>query len=373
MTTRLYQLAFRDTDGALVTVMDLTGAMQMRYSKELNTFGSFLLTLPADLARPVMGLLDGVVEVIWSDVAGQNVVDGVYLLRYQGYLGEGRTDAYTITGRGLEHLLWRRIFIAEDDPLVANGFSTKFGPADEVICEIVDEQGVNPATNAGRALTGLTVATPAGTYADVAFREESSETKVIELVKKLALAGGVDFWMDYDPAGPTFTFQTGTVGGDRRKSTNAPSGLPYVYFSPNMGNLDQPELVIDRSEEQNHVYVFGQGPAGTRLAYDQVGDGVGDSPWNDCEFGVQAKNTKTLDDWLTEAEAALKAERARLTSFKFTPQRGTRFARYGQDWFWGDRVTCAYRDQEFEMRITGVTVTVSPSGEQIDPEMALWA
>lgn len=371
MTTRLYQLAFRDTDGDLVTVLDLTGAMQMRYSKQVNSIGSFLLTLPADLAKPVMGLLDGVVEVIWSDDAGQNVVDGTYLLRYQGYLGQGRTDIYTITGRSLEHLLWRRIFLSEDDPLEANGFSTKFGSADTVIGEIVDEQCVNPAVNTDRALTGLVVETPAGAFPDVAFREESSETKVIELIKKLALAGEVDFWIDYSPTGPTFTFRTGTIGTDRRKSTNVPLRRPYVYFTPNMGNLDQPELIIDRSEEQNHVYVFGQGPAGTRLAYDKAGSGVTDSPWNDCEFGVQAKNTKMLDDWLTEADAALNAARAKLTAFTFQPQRGTQFARYGQDWFVGDLITAAYRNQEFEMRVSGITVTVQPNGEQIEPEMEL--
>lgn len=371
MSERTYQLAFRDTNGVLSTVMDLTGAELMRYSKKVNDIGSFLLTLPADLARPIMGVLDGVVQVIWSDAAGQNTVDGTYLLRHQAYLGEAMGDTYTIAGRSLEHLIWRRIFIAEDDPLVANGFSTKAGPADTVICEIIRDQCVSPAVNIERALAGLTIATPAGTYPLAAFREESSEARVLELVQKLARAGGVDFWIEYNPTGPAFTFRTGTIGTDRRKSIRQPLLQPYVYFAPQIGNLDQPELIVDRADELNHVYVFGQGPAGTRLTYDQVGEGADDSPWNDCEFGVQAKNTKTLDDWLTEAAAALNEKRASLSTFKFTPQRGMRFARYGQDWFLGDRVTAAYQSQEFEMRITGVTVTVAPDGEQVEPEMEL--
>lgn len=371
MTTRLYQLAFRDTDGDLVTVLDLTGAMTMRYSLAVKAFGSFLLTLPSELAKPVMGMLDGVVQVIWTDTPGVNVVDGSYLLRYQGYVGEGRTDIYTITGHTPEHLLWRRIFLSEDDPLEANGFSTKSDPADTLIREVVYEQCINPATNSSRALTGLTAPAAAGTYDTAAFREESSPTTVLALIKKIADARGVDFWIEYDEDGPTFTFYTGTIGSDRRKSTHEPLEQPYVYFSPNLGNLDEPELTIDRSEELNHVYVFGQGPAGSRLVYDQQGEGVNDSPWNDIEFGVQAKNTKTLDDWLTEADAALYAERAKLTSFKFRPQRGTQFARYGRDWFLGDRVTAAYQDQEVEMRIVGVTVDVTEDGEDIEPEMEL--
>ncbi len=371
MTTRLYQLAFRDTDGDLVTVMDLTGAMKMRYSLAVNSFGLFLLTLPSDLAKPVMGMLDGAVQVIWTDEPGQNVVDGTYLLRYKGYLGQGRTDIYTIAGYGPEHMLWRNIFLSEDDPAEANGFSTKSDPADTLIREVVYEQFINPAVNTSRVKTGLTAPAAAGTYDTAAFREESSDAKVLALIKKIADARGVDFWVDYDESGPTMTFQTGTIGTDRRKSTNEPLAQPYVYFSSQLGNLDEPELIIDRRNEQNHVYVFGQGPAGTRLAYDKVGEGATDSPWNDIEFGVQAKNTKTLDDWYIEADAALNAERAKLTGFTFRPQRGTQLARYGRDWFLGDLVTAAYQDTEVEVRVKGVTVDVTADSEEIEPEMEL--
>jgi hypothetical protein len=371
MTTRLYQLAFRDTSGDLVTIMDLTGAMNMRYSKVRNGFGSFLLTLPYDLAKPIMGVLDGVVQVIWTDGEGSNILDGNYLLRHKGFLGEDRTDIYTITGRSPEHLLTRRIFLSEDDPLEANGFSTKSGASDTIIREIVYEQMINPATNAARAFTGLSAPAAAGTYDFAAFREESSDAKVLTLIKKIADATGVDFWIDYDNSGPAFTFETGTIGTDRRKSTNQPLSQPYIYFSPQLGNLDQPELVIDRSEENNYVFVFGQGPAGSRLIYPKEGTGTADSPWNRCEFGVQAKNTKTVDDWITEADAALNDERSKLTSFTFNPQRGSQFARYGRDWFFGDKVTASYQDQEVEVRITGVTVNVTSGGETIDPEMEL--
>jgi len=370
---RIYQLAFRDTTGSLVTVMDLTGAVQMRYSKTLNGCGAFLLTLPADLSKPIMSTLDAVVQVIWSDEAGQNVIDGTYLLRRFAPVGEGLNDVFMVGGVGLEHLLWRRIFLSEDDPLEVNGFSTKSGPADTVMSQVIDEQCITPATNTSRALPGLQLGPVAGTGSSVAFREESSDTKVLELVRKLAAASGADFWVEYGQTGPTFTVQLGTVGTDRRKSTNSPLGLPYVYFAPQLGNLDQPELDMDRQEEQNHVYVFGQGPAGSRLVYGQVGSGAADSPWNDCEFGVQAKNTKTLDDWLTEADAALNDERTRLTSFTFRPQKDTRFALYGRDWFLGDKVTVAYQDHEFEMRIPTVEITVTSEGDDIKPTMELLA
>ncbi len=367
---KIYQLAFYAHSGGLQTVIDLSPTSQLRYSSVLNNFGAIEFTLPLRDSHPCMTTLDTVCVVYVSDGSGPMVEDGAYFLRYQNPMDVEGEDILVVAGYGVEYLLWNNIFIAEDDPLEANGFSTKSGAADTIMREIVVEQCVDPEINVTRAIPNLTVPAVPGTGDFVAFREEDSDTKVIEFLKKLARAGGVDFWMDYDPSTPTFTLHFGTRGTDKRKSTHYPTS-PYLYFSPNIGNIDLPRLEVDRREEANVVHVFGQGPGGTNLRYLEAGPGSLDSPWNRKEFGVHARNTKTLDDWLTEAANALTAERQKLTSFSFQPKLDSPGAEYREDWVVGDLVTAAYQDQEFEMRITEAVTTVTETMATTEPEMVL--
>lgn len=367
---RLYQLAFYNHAGELQTAMDLRRTVQLRYSRQLNGFGAIQFTVPLADAHPCLLTLDTVCVVYFADGGGPMIADGAYFLRKQNPLPEGDLDFLVIGGYSVEYILRGNIFIAEDDPLEANGFSTKSGDASTVMWEIVNEQCVNPAVNSARAIPNLVMATDPATGDFVAFREEDSDTKIIEFLKKLARSGSIDFWVEYDPAGPEYTVYFGVRGKDKRKSTNYPTS-PYLYFSPALGNIDQPSLDVDRRDEQNVVHVFGQGPAGTRLRYMVAGQGVNDSPWNRKEFGVQARNTKNLDDWQTEAANALAEERAKLTTFTFLPKATAPGALYYTDWRLGDLVTASYQEQEFEMRITGAETNVSDTEAFTSPEMEL--
>lgn len=367
---RLFQLAFYAHDGSLETVLDMNPLSQLRYARVLNNFGAIEFTLPLSEAHACLTTLDTVCVPMYADGSGPMTLDGAYFLRYQQPFDVDGEDVLVVAGYSVASLLWRNIFIAEDDPLEANGFCTKSGDASTVMWEIINEQCVNPATNSARAIPNLALAADPQVGAFVAFREEDNDTKVIEHIKKLGRAGGVDFWVDYDPTGPTFTVNLGTVGSDRRKSVNYPT-QPFLYFSPNLGNLDQPELTVDRREEQNFVYVFGQGPAGSNLRYGEAGVGLTDSPWNRLEFGVQARNTKTLDDWETAAADALKEQREQLTQFTFMPKFESPGAVYGVDWFLGDLVTTAYQNQEFEMRIASAETNIDPTLATTKPELTL--
>ena len=366
---RVYQVAFYNTDGALNTVLDLTNVLRMRYRKVLNMYGAFQMTVPYDLARPVMQTLDAPVQVMSSDGAGSMSVDGTYLLRHWNPITEDDRKVLVIAGVGLEHLLARRIFLADDDPDVANGFSTKSGAADDVIADIITDQAISPDTHASRQIANLAVASTASAGSSIAFREESSDVELLALLGKLADSSDVDFWIEFTASPLAFTVQVGTRGTDRRKSTY-PTG-PYTVFSSAIGNIDRPDYVLDRRDEKNHVWVFGQGPTGEDLVYNKEGSGLTDSPWNRCEVGVQARNTKTVDDWITEADAALADARRKLKAFSFTPRQGAVGAAYKTNWDLGDRVTVLEEDEEIEMRITAVTVDVDASGEHAEPEMEL--
>lgn len=367
---RLYQLAFYDHTGELQLAMGLEQLRQVRYSRQLNGFGALQFTLALADAHPCMTTLDTVCVVAFADGGGSLIEDGAYFLRKQTPLTENDQDILVVGGYSMEYVLQSNIFIAEDDPLEANGFSTKSGDASTVMWEIINEQCINPAVNAARAIPNLALSTDPEAGEFVAFREEDSDTKIIEFLKKLARSGQIDFWVQYSPSGPSFEVSLGTQGEDKRKSTHYPTS-PYLYFAPNLGNIDQAKLDVDRGDEQNVVHVFGQGPAGTRLRYMVAGQGITDSPWNRKEFGVQARNTKTLDDWETEAANALAEERVKLTTFSFLPLANTPGARYHTDWKLGDLVTASFQDQEFEMRIAGAETTVTESEAVTGPEMEL--
>lgn len=370
---RQFQLAFYDHSGALTHLMDLTGTMQLRYSRVVNGMGAIQFTLPATEARNEFIRLDTVCQVLYADGPGAMQTDGTFLLRYYEFMAndEGPDEVLVVAGHTLEHLFTRRIFRAEDDPQVANGYSTKDGPAEDVIASIVTDQCISPADDASRAIPNLEIAAYVATGETVYFREETNEVSVLEHIQRQAEAGGVDFWMTYDPTGPAFRLHLGKLGTDRRKSTNSPLNQPYVYFMPGAGTMLDHSLRFDRRDERNVVYVFGQGPTGNRLVYSRAGLGLNDSPWNRCEFGMEARNEVSVDGLTTDAIQALYSARRDLMSFTFVPSSGSLAAVYGRDYELGDLVTARAGGVEAEMRVMEVEITVEAGGVDVKPKMEI--
>lgn len=364
---RLYQLAFYDHHRELVDVLDASALSEVKYSRQLNNYGALQFTLRRDRAKSFHTIRDVLVELQVSVDGGPMTSEGAYLIRQAILLPGEPDDVWVIGAVGLEHLLARRIFLADDDPLVANGYSTKYDRASEVIASVVEDQCINPALRPERAIAGLSITPHSPSGDPLPFREQSSETKVLEHLKKLATAGHTDFWIEYDPVTETTPVHIGARGTDRRKSTNWPIS-PVVYFSPDNGAMAEPELDQDYREEQNAVFVFGQGPAGGRFIYSKSSTATTVSPWNRCEFGVTANQYTTIDDLFGEADAALINALASQTRFTFTvPQDGP--LQYLRDWFLGDLVNAGVAGVEFDMRVAGVTVTLNAEGMTVDPEL----
>lgn len=367
MSGRLYQLFIYDHQRELVDVLDASALSEVKYSRQLNNYGALQFTLPLARALPVHSQRDTLVRLMVS-VDGSTMQDeGAYLVRQWILLPGEPDDALVIGAVGLEHLLARRIFLADDDPLVANGYSTKYDVASEVIASVVENQCVMPSLRPERGIFGLYLAprTPSGD--PIPFREQSSETKVLEHLKKLATAGHVDFWIDFDSGAGDMPMHIGLRGADRRKATNWPIA-PVVYFSPDNRSMLEPELDQDYREEKNTVYVFGQGPAGGRFIYEKSSITVDESPWNRVEFGVTANQYTSIDDLFAEADAALISALATQTRLSFTIDPAGSLL-YLRDWFLGDLVNAGVAGVEFDMRVAGVTVTLNADGETVEPEL----
>ena len=367
MSERLYQLVFYDHHRNMVDLVDASALSEVKYARQLNNFGALQFTMRRDRAQPFHSARDVLVELQVSVDGGPVTSEGAYLIRQSILLPGEPDDVWVIGAVGLEHLLARRIFLADDDPQVANGYSTKYDVAGEVIASVVTDQCMSPALRPGRAIAGLTLAPRALSGDPIPFREPSSETTVLELIKKLATAGHTDFWMVYDAAAQNTPLHIGSRGTDRRKSTNWPIA-PVVYFSPDNGAMVEPELEQDYRDEKNTVFVFGQGPAGGRFIYSKSSTATTVSPWNRCEFGVTANQYTALDDLFGEADAALINALASQTRFAFTiPQEAP--LQYLRDWFVGDLVNAGVAGVEFDMRVAGVTVTLNAEGMTVEPEL----
>lgn len=367
MTELLYQLVFYNHHRDMVDLIDASSLSEVKYSRQLNNYGALQFTLRRDRAQSFHTIRDVLVQLQVSVDGGPMQSEGEYLIRQAILLPGEPEDVWVIGAVGLEHLLWRRIFLADDDPQVANGYSTKSGRASEVIASIVTNQCISPAQRPYRAISRFELAprTPSGD--PIPFREQSSETKVLEHLKKLATAGHTDFWIAFDPQTGNTPMYIEPRGTDRRKSTNWPIS-PVCYFSPDNGSMVEPELDQDYREEQNAVFVFGQGPAGGRFIYSKNSMAVSASPWNRCEFGVTANQYTTIDDLFGEADAALINALANQTRFTFTvPQDGP--LQYLRDWHLGDLVNAGVSGIEFDMRVAGVTVTLNAEGITVEPEL----
>jgi len=367
MSELLYQLVFYNHHRDMVDLIDASSLSEVKYSRQLNNYGALQFTMRADRAKSFHSIRDVLVQLQVSVDGGPMISEGEYLIRQSILLPGEPYDVLIIGAVGLEHLLFRRIFLADDDPLVANGYSTKYDRASEVIASVVTDQCIAPARRPGRAISGLTIAPHSPSGDPIPFREQSSETKVLELVKKLATAGRTDFWITFDAATKTTPMIIGRRGTDRRKSTNWPL-QPVCYFSPDNGSMTDPELEQDYREEKNTVFVFGQGPAGGRFVYGKSTPETTVSPWNRCEFGVTANQYTTIDDLFGEADAALINALANQTRFSFTiPQDAP--LQYLRDWFLGDLVNAGVSGVEFDMRVAGVTVTLNAEGVTVEPEL----
>jgi len=372
-----YQVAFYEPTGRLVYIHTLTAVDQMAYTRRLNGVGAFMMSLPRALRQPVMLRKDALAQVYRSDpVTGQMREDGTYFLRSAEHV-PGTYDGLVIGGVSAEHLFKRRVYNPDDDPNVAGGFSTKSGPAVTVMREVVTEQMIAPAVNNERAFPGLSLASIGeDTSPNYPFRREIGQQNVLDVLSDVAKATRLDFWLAFDgvdPAGyPKFVFHAGRRGTDRSKHSH-PAG-PYVYLTPSSGNLVEPQLTLDSTEEANAVYVLGKGANGNRLVYRQERSAaVVESPFNRVERAVESSEADTLDELLAAASTAL-AEGAPQVTFSFVPLVTAAGAIYQLDWRLGDVVTVGAYSYEMDARVTAVTVTLTGAGEtvEVETERELW-
>lgn len=362
-----YQLTVRDpSTGAVRVVLDGSAFDDCKYSRALNDVGIFAMTLPSDPDWPAIFTLDALIDVErTSPLTGFLQLEETYLTRLTHRFREGDQERFVVGGLSLNHLLARRIVDPADDPLAAGGYSTKAGPADDILVAYALEQ-CGTSASAVRRFPNLTIQ-PSGSVGASAGRRLRYEN-LLEVFQDVANQSNVDFLMTR-PANNLLRLTVAPIGTDKTRTRNYPF-TPFVELNPVRGNLSDPSLLFDRKKEQNYVYALGEGPGENRILSKLEGEGIHDSPFNRIEFTTDVRTAQRGDSQTitTGARSALYDKQPKI-EFAFKPVGAEPGNIYRVDWDIGDTITAVWDAQAVDLRVREVEISLDSGGETIEPRL----
>jgi len=356
-------------DGSVTAIFDPASFWDLRYSRLLNDIGVLTLTLSYNNAFRTAFVLDSLIEVARTNpLTGLLTVEDTYLCRFMNRYRQGNDERYVVSGFHLNDLIRRRVVDPADDPNAAGGFSTYAGPSDTVIYNYA-YYNLGPGASAARRTPGLTIRVPPGNGLPVGYNLQYDD--LFKAVFQDASAHGfTDFNIKRTTAN-NLELDIGVIGTDRRRSTNYPN-YPFVQFDPLRGNLADPNLTLDYKAEKTLVYTLGAGQGSARQLIRVAGNGSGDSPFNRIEYTESAGSIVKGDaTGLNSAARASLKKYALIQTFTMRLLGDNQGAIYNSDWFLGDYVTAVYDDFSADLRITGVELFITQSGETITPSITV--
>lgn len=273
----------------------------------------------------------------------------------------------SMAGPDINDLLRRRIVAA----YAGSSQASKAGNADNLMKAVVRESILDsaaPVPTAGtRVWSNLSVAADVslGPSITKSFPWDklltTSNQGVLAQLAMAAREAGTEVFFDIVPnvvAANSITFQFQTFTGQPGQDVSS-----RVTFDQQSGNMDDPSLEYDYSEEENYIYAAGQGEGRNRNVQ-QVYDSAryNQSIWGRIEGFADARN-QSSDNGVREAgRAKLNEGRPRIRfAAKPVDTAGTRF---GVDWDFGFRVGARYLNRQFESIIRAVTIAVDENGQE---------
>jgi hypothetical protein len=304
---------------------------------------------------------------VWRQPTGGSMsLWDVFFIRKWEFSTNGSDEIVTIQGPNINDLLRRRIALA----YTGTAGAEKRGFADDVMKAFVREaisDATNPAPTAGtRVWDNLSV--------DIDLGQGELITKTAQFGTLLNSSGG-GLLPDIAKIGYTntevfFGIYPNVVGSNSisfifRTFTGQPGAdvSDRVTFAQDQGNMKQPKLTYDYSEEVNYIYGGGSGEGELREiqeSYDEARYGA--SIWARCEGFTNATN-QTGDALVSTVARDLYNGKPKI-NFSAVPV-DTRGTRYGVHWKMGDKVTARYKNVEFKTIIRAVTISVQNGKENV--------
>jgi len=368
-----YQLTLRSpVDGSTLFVFDGSAFDDLKYSRALDDVGLLAATFQYSDQLASLFVLDALIDVErTSPVTGFLQVEETYLCRLTHHFREGDEEKLVVGAFSLNHLLARRIIDPADDSGAAGGYSTKSGPADDILVSYARQQCGDLCLTAARQFPNFSVGASASLGDSVGRRLRYD--KLLKIFQDVCNQTNAVTLMDFQIVrltGNILRLNIYPIGRDLTRSHNYPFA-PFVEFNPLRGNLADPSLLFDRKQELNYVYALAQGPGESRIVTRVTGDGTFDSPYNRIEFTTDIRNAErgAASTVLTSAHSALYDKQPK-KDFTFKPTGTEPGAIYHVDFDIGDLVTCTFGTDSFDLRIRGVEISLSSNDESISITVA---
>lgn len=360
-----YEIWLTDDHGLRLALLD--NFLSLSASRKVSAIAPFTMDLPASFDTALI-VPDHMIQVWRAPTGGGLSLWRVYPIRWWEYSTHGADEALTIGGPDCNDWLRRRINAAYAGSANASVTATE---ADDLMKDIVTDMEsdvIDPAPAAGsRAWADLTVAGDLtnGPQLDKDYAWDyllkPSGGGLLSTLAKASREADTEVFFDVVPANVTsssIAFQFRTYTGQPGQDVS-----DRVIFDQERGNLADPFLRYDYTDEINYVYAGGPGQ-GTERDIQQVydADRYNISQWNRCEGFADARNQSTSDGIADAGRALLESGRPHIR-FGGVPidTQGTRF---GRDWDFGDKVRARYRGQEFDAIIRAVVLSVDRNGKE---------
>jgi len=359
------------TNDTGVRIAQLTTGTTFQASRVVNGIGWFSMQMP--ISFDINNIqLDRMIQLWRQPSGGTMALWNVYFLRKWIFETQGSREMVTLEGPDINDLLRRRIVAA----YAGSAQASKTDFADDMMKEVVTQSianGVAPTPDAGtRVWANLSIQADAsaGPTITKSFPFDKllsgSGSGVLSVLAQGAREAGTEVFFYVVPnvvTGSSITFQFRTTINQPGQDVTS-----RVVFNQPQGNIRDPRLEYDYSEEENYIYAAGQGENADRNVkqiYDT--DRYNASIWNRCEGFADARN-QSADDGVREAGRVQLNEGKPRIRFTATPVDtvGTRF---GIDWDFGDKVRSRYKNVEFDTIIRAVTISVENKREAIQARL----
>lgn len=234
---------------------------------------------------------------------------------------------------------------------------------------LVARENLGPdATDTAREIDGYGFSVEAYSGLGGAIDKEAAWKNVLDLLQDLQAASkqaGGEIFFGIVPVSETdmqMQVRQGQPGADRTLAT----GKTPVVFSLERGNLLNPQLTYDYSNEANYIYAGGKGQEDQRNVQEASDSAsIGRSPFARKEKFISAISgvlDNSDDQVLAKAKDALEKSRARVNlTGTIISTAGTE---YGRDWFHGDKVTIDYAGFQFDTIIRATSISVDGDGRE---------
>lgn len=355
-----YLIRYLDQTGVLIGEFDQFISLDM--ARGVNKTGWITVRIPASILDYASIKKDNRLEI------RRKVDDRNYYTegQTQWFIRKWRQDLSS-DGKEIITLAGPSALAILDGYIVAynagTSYTAKTGKADDVMKEIVDENIVNPV-DPQRTNDYLTVEADNGdgpTISKAFTRKNVLET--LTEISDMSAELGTRIYFDVVSTGTTFQFRTYTVRGVDRTT-----GVNRVLVSPEMGNLSNAYIEIDRSEEDTVGYAGGEGTGAGRAVetYIEPSRSI-ETPFNWLEIFVNSTNSGSDTTRLqNEAKEKVYAARPKVTLGGEITQ--TADFRYGVEWGRGDFLPFHYAGLTKNVMVNNVRITVSDGRETITPE-----